>query len=64
MGGHLVIPQNGISYANELPMSSHVPALKGNFSCVARVAARSSFYCISSNVIMNKNYTVMRFCGL
>ena len=26
MGGHLAIPQNGISYTNEPPMSSHLPS--------------------------------------
>ena len=36
MGGHLAIPQNGILHRNEPPMS---------FSCVARVAAHSRFYC-------------------
>ena len=25
MGGHVVIPQNDISYTNEPPMSSHLP---------------------------------------
>ena len=26
MGGHLAILQNGISYTNESPMSSHLPS--------------------------------------
>ena len=48
MGGHwhLAIPQNGILHKNEHLMKSH-PVLKGNFSCVTRVAAHSRFYCSS-----------------
>ena len=38
MGGHLVIPQNGILYTNEPPYVQP-PALEGHFSCVTRVAA-------------------------
>ena len=59
MRGHLVISQKW-HFVYKWTSYEQPPVLKGHFSCVARVAAHSRFYCIS---MLFQCWSIIQFIG-